>query len=375
MRGSGGIHDLWAEMKRERVAAGLPVVGGHPGQGARLLPLTEAAIAHGGDLGQGEVALREAATPADFPNALGNTLYRELVPFYGTMDEPWRQYFRIGENNDFRPKNEVAGTELEDLLPVSTGDDYKDSLMSDVFYTIQLAVYGRLFSITRETVVNDDIGLFRDLPQKMARMVSRTLNKYMVRTILEGNPTCYDGTALFTSGHGNLVSGGSSALSVTSLQAAIYAIQTAVDTTLNPSGTPLGLTPKYLVVPPALEFTARQIVQSSLIVATGTASASATYGNINPLQNAVTIIVDRWLTSTTAWYVFVDPSESPALHAAFLRGHQNPDLLMERPYMSDIMGGGEDPWEVEFDKLVYKCRHQWAGVGAFFTPAYKSAGA
>ena len=384
MRSTGGLLDLWAAIKQDRHAAGLPTVGGSaraPGAFAPV-PLAEAAARSEGKVLLGMapgVDLLEAAVPADFPNALGNTLYRELIRSYGLVEETWRAYVRIGENNDFRPKFEILASEFEDLLAVPTGTEYKDSLMTDAFYTITLAVFGRLFSVNRETIINDDIGLLRDTPGRMARAVARTLNKFVVRSILEANVPAYDGVTLFNASHNNLITGATSALSGTSLQTAIYTMQNNVgDPNLNPSGGPMGLSPQMLVVPPALEFVAKQLVQSALVVvASGTNATqpNVQYGNVNPLQNIVNVVVERWLIgSQVAWYLFANPTEAPAIQVNFLRGRPNPDLLMERPYMADVMGGGEDPYEVEIDRVVYKTRHQYGGTAATYWGALKAAG-
>ena len=40
--------------------------------------------------------------------------------------------------------------------------------------SIQLATYGKMFSITRQAIINDDLTAFTDIPRKMGRAAART---------------------------------------------------------------------------------------------------------------------------------------------------------------------------------------------------------
>ena len=135
------------------------------------------------------------------------------------------------------------------------------------------------------------------------------------------------------------------------------------------------MTPKFLLIPPALQWTARQILNSAIIVATGVPTgAVATLGNANVLQGALTPIIDPFLTSATAYYVLADPNEAPVLDVAFLNGKQTPDLLVERPTMQNL-AGGEDPYEYEIDILRYKVRYDYGGAASLWWGGYKFNGA
>ncbi len=84
--------------------------------------------------------------------------------------------------------------------------------------TIQLATYGSIFSISRHAIINDDMGAFTRIPQRMGRAAHRTVGN-LVYAILNDNPTMKDGKALFHADHSNLMTTGS-ALSVANIDAA-----------------------------------------------------------------------------------------------------------------------------------------------------------
>ena len=314
--------------------------------------------------------LREAGSTSDYPAILGNVMYRKLLDWAKTVPEVWRKYVAITEAPDKRPQTSIVGYEAEDLLPIGEEGNYQDSVLADASFTWQLGTYGRAFSINRDVILNDDLGYIRQQPRRFGRASARSLAIFGARTLLEGNPICFDGLALFHTNHSNLAaSGAGSVLSATSLQAAITAMRTQ-----SVLGVYHTTEPRMLVIPPSLEFAAKQMINSALILAVGTAGTVTTMGNANVMQNILDVVVDPFLTSTTAWYVFANSNDTPALMVGFLDGKQTPTLLIERPVMSNV-AGGDDPYEFEFDVMRYKVRHDYGGASALYWGAYKSPGA
>lgn len=319
--------------------------------------------------------LREAGSPSDFPNMLGNVMYRRLLDWAQTVPDVWRKYVSITEAPDKRPQTSVIGYEAEDLLPIGTDSEYQDSALADAAFQWQLDTFGRAFSIGRDVILNDDLGYIRQQPRRFGRAAARSLALFASRTLLEGNGTCFDGTALFDAAHANYDDGADTAFSAFNLQKAITAMQN--QTVL---GTFNSVRPKNLLVPTALEWTAKQLLNSALIVAVAaTQGAPATenvvqLGNSNVMQNALDLVVDPFLTVATAYYVLADPNDVPILLLGFLNGKQTPDLLIEKPTMVNV-AGGDDPWEFAFDVMRYKVRYDYGGATALWWGGYKNKGA
>jgi hypothetical protein len=315
--------------------------------------------------------LKESGSTSDFPNILGNVMYRSLIDWAKTVPSAWREYSALGDLTDFRPATRIVGYESEDLLAVGEDGGYQDSKLADAAYTVQLGTYGRAFSINRNVIINDDLGYIKQQPKRWGRAAARAIATFVAQTLLEGNGACFDGDALFHNNHSNL--GGATALSAATVQTAISALQK--QTVL---GVFHSVTPKWLLIPTALQWTARQILNSAIIVAAAGATpatgAITTIGNANTLQGALGIIIDPYLTSTTAYYVLADPAEAPILDVGFLQGKQTPDLLVERPVMMNL-AGGDDPYEFEYDVMRYKVRYDYGGATALWWGGYKYAGA
>lgn len=315
--------------------------------------------------------LREAGSTSDFPNILGNVMYRRLIEWAQSVPDVWRRYSQTTEAPDKRPQTSIIGYESEDLLPIGEEGAYQDSKLADASFQWQLGTYGRAFSINRDVILNDDLGYIRQQPRRFGRAAARSLATFVARTLLEGNAAAFDGTALFHANHGNLTTGAGSAFSDQNLKTGIQAM--GAQTVLGQYHT---VRPKMLVIPPALEFQARQVINSALIMAVGTPAGNAIQqiGTANVLQNMVDIVVDPFLTSTTAYYLFADPADEPVVLVGFLNGKQTPDLLIERPTMVNV-AGGEDPYEFEFDLMRYKVRFDYGGATALWWGAHKFVGA
>ena len=137
-------------------------------------------------------------------------------------------------------------------------------------------------------------------------------------------------------------------------------------------GEPIMATPKYLVVCPALEFTARQILTSAVVQRLAGATTIAGvpdpyYGTSNVItQVGLQLIVDKYLPivnaaandTDTQWYLFSDPSDVAALEAAHLSGHENPEIAMKNSDKVSVGGGPISPFDGDFatDNVFYRVR-------------------
>jgi hypothetical protein len=160
----------------------------------------------------------------------------------------------------------------------------------------------------------------------------------------------------------NEINGSVNLLTIANLETGVEAMASWRD----PGGSPIMNRPKYLVVPPALEMTARQILTSTVKMWTESAGGGATaYPTTNVLnQMGLELIVDPWLpildadNGATGWYLFADPSDIAALEAAHLSGHENPEICMKASNKVSIGGGelGAMTGDFATDNVFYRVR-------------------
>lgn len=138
--------------------------------------------------------------------------------------------------------------------------------------TIELSSLGRLIGVTREAVFNDSLHLIRDAIAA-AGVAAARLEMRLVAAALEttGNLSS-DGSPVFGAAHGNV------SVSAGVLSSATFADAMAkLRTQLAADGEALNAAAAYLIVPPAAELVAWQIVAScrmpiSVLVLTGVAA-------------------------------------------------------------------------------------------------------
>ena len=306
----------------------------------------------------------ESGASTDFPTYLSNIINKNFMDRYSRWASEWTSFVKPFSVKDFRSVSWVSLAGFPDLLQVREGGEYKDAAVNEVpGPSIQVKKFGRTFSMTYETIVNDDLGKLAEVPNMMAEAAAVTLAVDVVQNTLENPGTAYDSVAFFHATHNNL---GSAALDEAALATAVTTmrIQTDVD------GRRIGLRPKYLVVPPQLEFTARRIISDAPIYNPPSGQPA-----FNPVKGIVEIIVEPYLTDVNDWYLMGDPNVGrAAMVVAYLNGMTSPSVYLKDESIRLRMGGmNHNPYTFQYDEIWYKVRHFWAAKMWEWRSAYKSA--
>jgi len=276
-----------------------------------------------------------AMTTSDFPAALGDTVGRIMQNSYGALPTPIKRAARIVTMDDFRDRRVIRIGDAPRLEKVNEhGEYHHGAIVEDAASGYRLQTFGKIFSLSRQAIVNDDISIFQDVGGQWGRAAAN-FEARQLNDLLVSNPVLADALALFHANHGNLVTGAGSALTgVAPLAAAIskLRLQMGLD------GDPLGLPPRYLVVPAALEAVALQLARDL------TTAGKVT--DINPFGGTLEVLVEPRLdaSSTTAWYLVAD--QSPALEVAYLAGEEGPQTETRAGF--------------EIDGMEFKCRMDFA---------------
>ncbi len=265
-------------------------------------------------------------TTSDFTNILANVANKSMLKGWSEIDENFDQWTSKGILTDFKPASRVDTGLFPALAQVVEGASYEYGTMSDRGETIQLAKYGKLFAISREAVINDDLNAFTKIPQKMGRAAKRTIGD-LVYAILTSNPNMSDGVALFHATHNNLMTG--AALSVASLSVAKTAMRKQKDPD-SATKTGLNIRPAYLLVPVELEDTARVLMNSEF-------DPAATQRVPNPNANLATVISDARLSAASAsnWYMAANQNLIDTIEVAYLNGVDTPYLEQRNGFEVD----------------------------------------
>lgn len=339
------------------MAAGIPVADAAPGanelRGHSLVELARESLQREGlhaNFGDNmELARQAINSTSTFPAIMANLANKSVMVGFNEAETTYQIWAGKGSNRDFKEAARVALSEAGNLELVPEGGQFQQDFLGEASARTKVATYGKLFSLTRQAIINDDLGLFSKIATKYGSAAKRLVNK-MVYAQLTGNVKMQDNVALFDTKHGN-VAGTGEALSVKAIAKAITAMRRQKGITGDAT---LNITPKYLVVPPELEMTAYQIVNSTAAV------DGVNSGVVNPYKGRFVVVADAELTDPDAWYLVADASQHDTIEVTYLNGVETPRLETRQGF--DVDG-------IEY-KVAFDC-----GVSALdFRGVFKNAG-
>lgn len=271
------------------------------------------------------IGMRTMST-SDFPLLLENVANKALRGQYTLAAEYWDMIARETSNEDFRAKALYQIGGANGMKEIAEGGELKYGSLTESKQTIKVKSFGEGLMLTRQMIINDDMSAFQIIPQKFVRDWNLTRGD-LVWGMITGNVKMDDGKALFHSDHGNLAGSGA-AISDTTLAATLVAMkaQTDIDGKTN-----IRVAPKFLIVSPALEITARKLL---------TVIAPTTSGDVNVWASmGLTLIVEQRLTGN-AWYMCADPNATEGLYYSYLQGQSGLRTNREDEFRTDSINFG-----------------------------------
>ncbi len=276
---------------------------------------------------------------SDFPDILRDLGNLSLSNAYEAAQSAIKQTSREIAASNFRALHSVKVSAGSDLEEVNEHGEFKAGTVEEGAETFAVKTYGKIFGITRQAIVNDDLDVFSNMFPFLGQGAANTEAK-LFAALLEENaglgPNLSDGKTLFQPDHGNLAQA-ASLLSVASLGTARVAMrrQTGI------AGEAINVVPTFLVVPPELETLAEQVL---------TEIAASEVANANPFAGKLKLLVEPRFASSTAWYLCAAPGAPDSLQHAYLDGVAGPQLFTREGF--------------EVDGVEYKVRMDF---GAGFT--------
>jgi phage major head subunit gpT-like protein len=310
--------------------------------GRSALQLAEMSLKRAGfntdNMSKMEIATRAITqTTSDFPVLLANALNKTLQASYDLAADTWRQFCAIGSLTDFRAHTRHRLGQFGKLEEVVEGGEYKYVSVPDgEAESITGKTYGNLINLSRQTIINDDLGQFMSLATRFGAAAGLTIEESVYALLLENGglgPTMSDSLPLFDAGHANIST--SAALSVAGLEADRVKMMQQKD----PEGKRfLNIRPYALVVPIGLGGAAKVLNQAQFD------NDSDKFQKPNVVAGLFSNIVDTPYLTGTRRYVFANPMVAPAIEVAFLDGVQTPYLEMQEAFNQDGTS-----WKVRLD--------------------------
>lgn len=307
-------------------------------------------------------------TTSDFPQLLSNTAGKVLRAAYSNFPNTYQQWCAIGQVSDFKVHPRIQMGSFNNLAEIKEGGEYTYGSTGETYENAQAVTKGKALKLTRQMIVNDDLGGFNRRAQIMGRAAARTVNSDAYAFLTSGSsnlgPTSTDtgqyfnATAVTTAGgHANYTSSGT-AISTASIAVGRAAMRKQKDATLNET---LNILPKTLVCSVAKEDLAWAVLNSVTDVSQSNPGKKNYAYDVAKLD----LVTDPYLDgigSGLPWYMFADPMDAAAaFEVVFLDGQQTPFI--------------DDEISFETDSLLFKVRLDYGIAIGDWRGGYRNAGA
>jgi ATP-dependent Clp endopeptidase proteolytic subunit ClpP len=271
----------------------------------------------------------------DFGVLLENTLHKIVQASYLTTPDKWSRFCGKTTVTDFRDHNLYRRGTFGVLDTVDENGEFKQKPIPDgAREKLRAGTKGNIIALSRQAMINDDLGVFADLATDLGRAAKLTI-EVDVFAYINSNPNTGDNQPFFSAAHGNLKTPG--ALPTV---AEVDAMRQLMASQKDVSGNEfLEIDPSIWLGPLSLGGTVR--ITNGSQYDPDTANKLQ---RVNIAQGIFEDIVDTARLTGTPWYTFADPSVAPAIVVGFLDGVEEPFLDSEEGWRID---GTE--WKVRID--------------------------
>lgn len=224
---------------------------------------------------------------------------------YKQYPEEYTKIFEVrGSTKGTEHSLGITGFGLLTTKAQGAGVTYEDPLQG-YKHSVSHTVYGKGFQVTKEMYEDDQYNKISAMPKALSRSVAHTLETVGANVLNRGFNSSYTGVGskeMCATDH-PLEGGGTyrnelstaADLSMTSLEQAIIDIQALVDG----KGLLCSARPKKLIFPPALEWTAIQLLGSEK-------NPEDASNAVNPGKGIMPYQVMHFLTDPDAWFIQTD---------------------------------------------------------------------
>lgn len=313
------------------------------------------------------------ATTADFAGLVKNALNKIVVNQWGELGRAGYDWWqRISSVEQFSSLQSISGTLIGTVgtLPtVAEGAEYTELTVGDSPETANFTKYGGYIPLTLELIDRDETRKLRAYPRELANAGLRKVSALVAALFSDNSgtgPTMADGGALFNAtavttagGHANLRTTALSTAEWEAVSQAVYNQPMLIKNAAGVYGTgpKQAINPRYLLVPRALELTAKKILYPFWENAANIHSENQQRGEMGDV-----VVVPEW-TDANDWAAACDPRIAPAIFVGTRFG------LMPEVFLA---GSELSPAVFMNDEHRLKVRHFIAVWVNDFRPLHKS---
>jgi phage major head subunit gpT-like protein len=269
--------------------------------------------------------LEAAFSSASLPGILSNIANKVLLEGFSNVDDTWKKVVKTASVNDFKTHTRYRMNGAFKFEQVAQDGSMKHGEISEDTYSQKVDTYGIMFGITRQMIIDDDLGAFAEIPKGIGGGAGEAISDAVWQLILH-NPLQKDGKAFFSKEHRNIVSSAKAKLDIEGLTAA----ELAFSEQERAKGRPLGIPASILLVPSALKVAAEMLMKSLTVQVTTKENQPQPADNPHAGKFEVVstpyLSTPSWSGSASDWYLLADPKRLAAFEVAFLGGKDRPTV-------------------------------------------------
>jgi hypothetical protein len=297
------------------------------------------------------------SSTSDFPVLLEGANRTVLLANYAIAADSWKEFCSVGSVSDFREHKRLRMGTFSDLQAVNENGEFKNKKITDADYEkVKIGTKGNIINVSRQMIINDDLGGFLRLAGMLGRAAARTIENDVFAFLKESGgggfgPMMADGKRMFHADHGNIATT-AGAPTIAILEAMRQQMAQLKDKDSNDY---LDIRPSIALSPMSVGATLR-LLNASQYDNDGTA-----FQKPNIVAGLFNKVIDTPRLTGTAFYAFADPNVEPCIEVNFLNGEQMPFMESETGF--------------SVDGTSWKIRHDF-GIGAVgYRGAIRNAGA
>lgn len=273
--------------------------------------------------GREAVLERAFHSASDFPILFGGAINQALAGRYAQAQPTYRRLARQRTYTDFRDHIAIRTGDFPDLQPVNPdGGEIKGGTFGAKQEKTAVKAYGVRVGFTRQMLVNDSLGAIAQVLGDRANAVSRFEDRTFYAMAFSGaggdGPTLMETSRQVFNTTDKTKASSGTAIDIAALSAGRKALRTrkTVD------GAEMELTASLIVVGPAKETEAQQLLAPI---------QAQQAGNVNPFSGTLQILVTAKIDDNR-WFMFASPDEAAVFEWGLLEGYSAPRMRWDQPF-------------------------------------------
>lgn len=268
-----------------------------------------------------EVLQRAAHGTSDFPLVVSNVAGKIALDAYRAAESPLKKLSRKRTLSNFKESTSIRLGGMGRLEPLTEQGEFTATSRAENGEKMRLGTFGRRFDVSRQLIIDDDLGLLNDIVSALGEAAAQTEADLLV-DLLTNPGNLSDGTAVFDMSRKNLhqvaLDGDSPTAwdGLSDMRADMRRVTDLEGKTI------VGATPRFLLVGPELEGDAEKLMASNL--------SPIAPGDVNPIK--LEVLVEPRLGEAKTFWLFADPASRPTLAHAYLAGAEGPQIQRQEAW-------------------------------------------